>query len=75
MKRSIYGRTDTTKSAIRKAERVIANAKKESPLMTWQDRNILMNIVADLYKDDEMFQPIYYCDSVCKWWNKRFGGR
>ena len=72
MKRSVYGRTDTTKRAINKAKMVIARAKEDNLQMTWQDRNILMNIIAEQFKDNEMFQPIFYGDSICKWWNKNY---
>lgn len=72
MKKGYYSRTDITKKAINKAKMVIKNAKEENPTMTWQDRNILMSTIANLYKDDEFFQPIMFCDSVCKWWNKNY---
>lgn len=72
MKKGYYSRTDITNKAIAKAKKVIKNAKEENPTMNWQDRNILMNTIANLYKDNEMFQQIMYCDSVCKWWNKNY---
>lgn len=72
MKRSVYGRTDTTKRAIRQAEKVIKEMKEANPQMTWQERNEAMNKIAEQYKGDEMFQPIFYGDSICKWWNKNW---
>lgn len=72
MKRSVYSRTDTTKRAIRQAEKVIKEMKEANPQMTWQERNEAMNKIAEQYKDNEMFQPIFFGDSICKWWNKNW---
>ena len=72
MKRSVYSRTDTTKRAIRQAEKVIKEMKETNPQMTWQERNEAMNKIAEQYKGDEMFQPIFFGDSIYKWWNKNW---
>ena len=72
MKRSVYSRTDTTKRAIRQAEKVIKEMKEANPQMTWQERNEAMNKIAEQYNGDEMFQPIFFGDSICKWWNKNW---
>ena len=72
MKRSVYSRTDTTKRAIRQAEKVIKEMKEANPQMTWQERNEAMNKIAEQYKNNEMFQPIFFGDSICKWWNKNW---
>ena len=72
MKRSVYSRTDTTKRAIRQAEKVIKEMKEANPQMTWQERNESMNKIAEQYKNNEMFQPIFFGDSICKWWNKNW---
>lgn len=75
MKRSVYGRTDTTKKAINQAKKELKRMKEENPEMTWQERNVIMNKIGEQYKDNEMYQPIFYGDSVCNWWRKNYGGR
>lgn len=72
MKRSSYGRTDLTKSIIRKTERILEKMKTQNPCMTWKERNIIMSEISNNYKDEFMFQPIMFGDSICKWWNKKY---
>lgn len=72
MKRSVYGRTDLTKSLINKAKRVLKKMKEENPNMTWEERNKVVNEICEEYKGNEYYQPIFYGDSINKWWNKNY---
>ena len=72
MKRSIYGRTDLTKKLIARAKRLLSKMKSENPSMTWEERNKIINEIAEPYKNEEMYQPIFYADSVCNWWRKKY---
>ena len=73
MARSSYGRTDITKKAINEAKRVIAKMKESNPSMSWQERNVVMIEIGKKYENEFLFQTIMFGDSVCKWWNKKYG--